>query len=256
MVEKWKLALKEFLKEYEDDDDVIGALLYGSYANDTYNDYSDINVYLVLRDEAEYFEEGITESNSYIISYYKKNYSGIKENMEDELKLSIYNQTSTIFAYGKILYDVNGSVKELQDLALTYIDNGMKNVDSEILDISNKNIWYLSKELKASYYEERLDFYELYYELLHEIYRSYCRYENIPVGDRLKIYKNLSNKEFRGKNHIFKVPDEKFTKMYLKCYEQDKTKTMFDNITRLLNYYYEKQGGYNIRNYRHRWERN
>ena len=34
MIEKWKLALKEFLRQYEDNDDVIGAMLCGSYAKE------------------------------------------------------------------------------------------------------------------------------------------------------------------------------------------------------------------------------
>ena len=54
MVEKWKLALREFLKKYEDNDDVTGAILCGSYATNTNNEYSDINVYLVLKSGCYY----------------------------------------------------------------------------------------------------------------------------------------------------------------------------------------------------------
>ena len=32
MVEKWKLSLKKFLKDYEENEEVTGAILYGSYA--------------------------------------------------------------------------------------------------------------------------------------------------------------------------------------------------------------------------------
>ena len=256
MVEKWKIALKEFLKKYEEDDDVIGALLFGSYANDTYNDYSDINVYLILKDSVNYSEDGITESNSYIINYSMRNQSYIKDVMYDEYEYSGPGQvTANIFAYGKIIYDLDNKVKELQNLALEYIDKPIKNINSGLLDMFNKSAWCMMEELKETLSEENPDFNRVYYMLLDEIYYDYCGYEAIPRLPKYKIYKMLTNKEYREKNHVFKIPDKKFVDLYIKCYEENKPKIMFDNITKLLNYYYEKQGGYNIRNYRHRWER-
>ena len=47
MLEKWKRALSLFLEEYEDNDDVIGALLCGSYASGNETNNSDIDVHLI-----------------------------------------------------------------------------------------------------------------------------------------------------------------------------------------------------------------
>ena len=85
MVDKWKIALKEFLKDYEEDDDVIGAILCGSYASGNQNDNSDIDVYLVLKDSVSYRERGNTESNSYLIEYFMNPVRKIKEYMQKEL---------------------------------------------------------------------------------------------------------------------------------------------------------------------------
>ena len=74
-----------------------------------------------------YRERGNTESNSYLIEYFMNPVRKIKEYMQKELldnKLS----TITMFAYGKIIYDVEGKVKELQDLALNYIDHPLTNI--------------------------------------------------------------------------------------------------------------------------------
>ena len=54
MVEKWKLALKELLSNYENNEDVVGAVLCGSYATGNNNDNSDIDVYLVLKNSCNY----------------------------------------------------------------------------------------------------------------------------------------------------------------------------------------------------------
>ena len=71
--------LKEFLKEYEDNDDVIGAILCGSYATGNQNEYSDIDVQLILKDTCDYSIHGVTESNSFLIEYFINPVYKIKE---------------------------------------------------------------------------------------------------------------------------------------------------------------------------------
>ena len=84
MIEKWKLALREFLKKYEEDDDVIGAILCGSYATGNQNEYSDIDVYLVLKNDVNYQERGNVDSNSYLIEYFMSPVWKIKKYMAEE----------------------------------------------------------------------------------------------------------------------------------------------------------------------------
>lgn len=255
MVEKWKIALKEFLKEYEDDDDVVGALLCGSYANDTYNENSDIDVYLVLKDGTDYYMRGNAESNSYLIEYFMNTKDGIKEFMAKEFN-SGKHSTTTMFAYGKIIYDLNGTVKELQDLALDYIDRPFKSITTRKLDENNYHVWNLLDELKVALKEERLDFYKIYYILLNDMYDIYAEYEGLSKLPKTKVYKILTDEEYRKKYHVFKLPEKEFIRLYLKCYEDNKPEIMYKNISNLINYYFEKQGGFNIRTFELKTERN
>lgn len=248
MVEKWKIALKEFLKEYEDNDDVIGAILCGSYATGNQNEYSDIDVQLVLKDTCDYSIHGVTESNSYLIEYFINPVYKIKEYMELNYKKN-KQMTQNMFAYGKIIYDLDGSVKELQDLALEYIDRPFKNISSSKLDINNYHVWDLLNELKVSLKEERLDFNKIYYMLLNDIYDIYAEYLGVQKLPKTKIYKILTDEDYRKKYHVFKLPEDEFINLYLKCYNLDKPDRMYKNIEKLINYYYKKQGGFNIRTF-------
>lgn len=248
MVEKWKLALKEFLKKYEDDDNVIGALLCGSYASGNYNENSDIDVYLVLKDGVTYFSRGNTESNSYLIEYFMNTKEGIEKFMQKEFN-NYKHSTTNMFAYGKIIYDLDGTVKKLQDKALEYIDKPFKNITSDKLDINNYHVWDLMDELKVSLNEERLDFNKIYYILLNDMYDIYAEYLSLPKLPKTKVYKILTDDEYRKKYHIFNLPEKEFIKLYIKCYDIDKPSVMYKNISNLVNYYYEKQGGFNIRTF-------
>ena len=253
MVEKWKISLKEFLKKYEEDDDIIGAILCGSYAYDTYNENSDINVYLISKNSVNYTETGYDESNSYIISYNIQSFNSIKKDMELVFNVNSFNLIN-MFAYGKIIYDLDGSVKKLQDIALEYIDRPVNNISRERLDLNNQILWSMMKDLKTSLKEERLDFNKIYYFILDKTYYFYSDYLSIPPLPKEKLYKLLTDANYREKNHIFKLPEDEFIKLYLKCYEFDKPEVMYKNINNLIDYYYKKQGGFNIRNFKIRTE--
>lgn len=253
MVEKWKLALKEFLKQYEEDDDVIGAVLCGSYATGNYNENSDIDVYLVLKNELNYQERGNVDSNSYLIEYFMNPVWKIKKYMQDEFESNNLG-TINMLAYGKIIYDLDGSVKELQDLALDYIDRPLNNIKAETLDMNNYHLWDNLDELKVCLKENNPEFNLIYYNLLEQVYDAYSEYLSIPKLPKTKIYKILTDENFRRKYHIFKLPENEFVKLYIKCFELQKPNIMYKNIEELINYYYKKQGGFNIRSFKIRRE--
>ena len=247
-MDKWKLALKEFLKEYEEDDDVIGAILCGSYANYTYNEYSDIDVVLVLKDNLNYTEKGISNVQSFMIEYFKLPIKTIKRYFKDNFdnkKLTMIN----MFAYGKIIYDIEGKVKELQDIALDYIDRPMEVISNYDLSFNNYRIWDNLDELKVLLNENSMSFNIVYYNLLWKVYESYCLYLGIPIYPRTKLYKILTDNDYRKKYHAFKLPEDEFIDLYLRCYNEVRKEEMFKNISCLVNYYYTKQGGFNIRTF-------
>lgn len=249
MIEKWKLALKEFLRQYEDNDDVIGAMLCGSYAKENNNEYSDINVYLVLKEDCDYKERGNIDSNSYLIEYFMSPSSEIEKYMEKEFADG-KQTTANMLAYGKIIYDLDGTLKNLQDKALEYIDKKQDNITSYKLDMNNYHLWDYLDELKISLKENNPNFNLIYYSLLGDVYDFYMEYLSIPKLPKTKIYKILTDEEYRRKYHVFKLPEEEFIKLYIRCFDMDKLSIMYKNMEALINYYYKKQGGFNIRTFK------
>ena len=248
MIEKWKLALREFLKKYEEDDDVIGAILCVSYALDCYNESSDIDVYLVLKDGCTYKKRGMADSNSYLIDYFMSNKDGILASMEDEFNNN-KNSTSMMFAYGKIIYDLDDTVKYLQSKALEYVDSSFNEITSMKLDTNNYQLWNYLNKLKVMLKEDNPEFNLIYYSLLSDVYDMYSEFLGLSKLPKSKVYKILSSEDYRRKLHIFKLPEEEFIKLYLNCFELDKPSIMYNNMEKLINYYYKKQGGFNIRTF-------
>lgn len=249
MVEKWKLALREFLKKYEEDDDVVGAILCGSYASGNNNNYSNINVYLVLKDRCSYKEMGCVDSNSYLIEYYMNPSYEIEKCMNEEY-LNGLEKTANMLAYGKIIYDLDGSVKSLQEKALNYIDKKLEDITRHKLDMNNYQLWYYLDKLNVTLKENNPNFNLIYYSLLEDVYNKYAEVLQLPKLPKTKIYKILTDEDYRRECHVFNLPEEKFIKLYVKCFELDKPSAMYKNMENLINYYYEKQGGFNIRTFK------
>ncbi len=248
MIEKWKLAVKEFLKDYEENDDVIGAMLCGSYANDNQNENSDIDICLILKDEVLSIKRGIKESNSYLIDYFIGYYETFKNYMDEEFELNDFS-TINMLAFSKIIYDLTGETKKLQDLALSYIDREISPITSSKLAVNNYQIWKYQNELKTALSEESTNFNLIYYKLLDKILNYYYEYLELPKLPITKAYKILTNEDYKDKFHIFKVPEQEFIRIFALCYEINKPTIMYKNISLLISYYYEKVGGFNIKKF-------
>ena len=75
----WKLALNEFIKPYMQDEDVEAILLVGSYAVGNQNENSDIDVYVILKDDVDYRERGNKLVEGYLIEYFINPIYKVKE---------------------------------------------------------------------------------------------------------------------------------------------------------------------------------
>ena len=56
---KWKIALETFLKEWQDKEEVVGALICGSYITGNPSKRSDIDVHIILAVNVGRGKEGI-----------------------------------------------------------------------------------------------------------------------------------------------------------------------------------------------------
>ena len=159
------------------------------------------------------------------------------------------NSTSMMFAYGKIIYDLDDTVKYLQSKALEYVDSSFNEITSMKLDTNNYHLWNYLNKLKVMLKEDNPEFNLIYYSLLSDVYDMYSEFLGLSKLPKSKVYKILSSEDYRRKHHIFKLPEEEFIKLYLKCFELDKPSIMYNNMEKLINYYYKKQGGFNIRTF-------
>ena len=69
-MEPWERALTVFLEEWKNREDVIGAIVCGSYVTGNPSLHSDIDVHIILSDKVNWRTRGNVVVNNYLIEYF------------------------------------------------------------------------------------------------------------------------------------------------------------------------------------------
>ena len=113
----WKLALNKFVDKYKDNKDVEAILLVGSYAAGNENEYSDIDVYVILNDNANYQERGNLLIDNYLIEYFINPIHKVRHYMQED-KRGHGGAMTSMLLNGKVILDKNNIVPVLKQEAL------------------------------------------------------------------------------------------------------------------------------------------
>ena len=69
-MQTWELAVEKFLTKYKDEDYFLGAILTGSYATGNYDENSDIDIYIVTKNNVTWRERGNKNIDGFLIEYF------------------------------------------------------------------------------------------------------------------------------------------------------------------------------------------
>lgn len=112
-MDKWTLALETFLKDWKDREDVVGALVCGSYVTGYPLKRSDIDIHIILADHVEWRERGNRVVNVFLIEYFANPPAQIRKYYQDD-----FNKQRTMsmvqFKTGRIVFDYTRIIKNLK----------------------------------------------------------------------------------------------------------------------------------------------
>lgn len=244
-MEKWEKALNKFLERYENEDYYEGAIACGSYVSGNNNEFSDIDVHIVLKRGNEWRERGNLEVDGFSIEYFANPVNKYESYLEEE-KTDRGNHTTKMFAQGKIVRDKNGEVKRLKEEAIKLENVELPNISEFELLTSKYGCWDKYDELKVIYYEKRDSFYLAYYELYKRLITLHGKVKKLREFSLTKLDKLLDSKLFRDNYGISKFYDEYDTCLIRKSMVMDTREKMMENITEFYNYVMEVSGGFDI----------
>lgn len=246
-MEKWQLAIEKFLNEYKNEEYFLGAILTGSYATGNNDSNSDIDIYIITKNDTKWRERGNKNVDGFLIEYFINPKKKILSYMEKELQ-DYHMSTTMIFVNAKILYDNDGSVKELIDIAKNNANlNNLGNIDEFKYKMNCYNVWDGFDELESKYNKhEDIDF--SYYIFLQRVIDAYFYNKQIPSIPLNKVEVILKNEDYRKKYNVRKLPDQEFINNIIKCLDEKDYYKKFRCAKSLYNYYLNQFKDFDINN--------
>lgn len=239
-MKNWEKALNNFLTGYKKRTYFEGALLCGSYATGNQNKFSDIDVHILLSDTQNWRERGGVSQNGFLIEYFINPIKKIRQEFHDDYDLG-GNASANMFAYGQILLDPNGHIKQLQQEAIRILKKTPRKWGRAELSIDLYRAWNLMDELNCLITQKQ-PFNLVYYELAKTLLYLYFKSQGIPKISLTKVEKILSDQQFATKYHIQKLPDQTFANLFLSViYTPDVPK-----IQKLYDFVVQAVGGFDI----------
>lgn len=214
-MEKWEKVLNEFLKEYVDDDSILGAILGGSYATGNYTENSDIDISIITTND-NYKKRGNVIIDDIMIEYFINPISELKKYMEDDYNNRHRLSTSNLIGNGKIIFSRGNIMEDLQKEALSYYDKEFPTPDETKVKCQKYACWDAYDELKDKV--KNNESYNLnYFVLLQNLIDCYYYSNNVASVPISKLEQILRNKEYARKYNLKNEPSEEFKRLVLEC---------------------------------------
>ncbi len=231
----WEIALHNYIDKYLDKKEIELILLVGSYAVGNNNEYSDIDVYIILKEKIKYRERGNLLVDNYLIEYFKNPLYKVIEYLKND-KRGHGGSMANMILNGKYIYGNKELLKKLRRKAYYYLNK--KNKINEQLYY---HAWDMYDDYKACKYHKELP----YYNALQAIIEAYLYNNDYLLLPPQKIERVFKDEEYRKKYKINKFPNNKFNKLVINCLDNPNE----ENID-IIYKYVMQDGNFNINNFK------
>jgi len=243
----WRSALDDFLKDWKDRDEVVGAIVTGSRVAGTATPLSNIDVHILLFDDCNWKERGNRTVDSFIVEYFANPIYLLKEYDTNDYE---DNQRSNarMLAVGEILFDKTGEVAKLQENARAWMKIPFKKPSA--LFIEERKYWLRdSLDGLKDLSESRSSAQSLvYYSHLSLLLSIYCSFIGAEMPHLTKAYKLLTDPEFGKRYHFKTFPDQSFASMFIEALSPEIAE-QFEVAESITQYVLERMGGFDIDNW-------
>ena len=149
-MEKWELAVNKFLEKHINEDYFLGAMLCGSYATGNNTKNSDIDIFIVTKDETKWRERGNIQIDGYLIEYFINPVRQVLKEFDEGFKTNSI-ATTRIFAGAKILHDKDKTLEKLINQAKQDLNKKIDKISEFEWKMNCYTIWHTFYELTTKY---------------------------------------------------------------------------------------------------------
>ncbi len=221
---------------------MLGAILVGSFASGLQNRYSDVDVYIILKNGTPWRERGDKKYDDFLVEYNAHTINFIKELIEKD-KAQGKKHCMRKIATGIIQFDPTGKVKKLQEETRRRMGMSLpQSRNQEWVEMSKYYMWDQIENLRDLADREDPGFKYAYFAGVTSIVEYYAKFIGAEVPRPVRAHPFFSSEEFCKKYGIAPFPDKKFASLVIECMKG----ATLDKAEHLTVYAIEKMGGLQI----------
>lgn len=244
-MQPWEIAVEQFLFTWNENADVVGALVCGSYITGEPTNRSDIDIHIVLSDEANWRERGNCIINGLVIEYFSNPPQQIRYYFEED-----FNEHRTMamvqFITGKVLFDRTGNIEQLKLEALDWKAKSYETLSPSLIEMKKYSLWDAYDNLLDCLEQKRSDFSFVYYNSLCNLFDMYCSVLQLEHIPHYQISRYLTEDSYLRKYLKHPFPDQQFSIMFIEALNADNTDKMIHCYNNMTEYVLKETGGFNI----------
>jgi len=220
---------EKIVNEYKKDNNVLGIALFGSAAKKKFDQYSDIDIYILLKKKSDYSRLNFVKNNmrvDIILDTVKEAESFLKKD-----KFNIKRNTSHMLAHGKILYRASSNLDRIVTKAKRNLELPTKYTKNEILmhKYSIDDFWG-----------------EVRRDIKNGDYTAFGLDSQLLLNNIIELFLKLKGEFGRKPNEMFKILsklDKKFAYKIKNFYKASNMKAKKEILGELVVYIDKKSNG-------------
>lgn len=245
-MEAWEIALNKFLDDWRDMDEVVGALVCGSFVTGNPTAHSDIDVVIVLREGNEWRERGNRIVDGLLIEYFANPPAQIRQYFKGDYA-DDRRVEAVLFTTGRVMFDRDGTVESLKSEAVEWMGREFQPLPDTWPELNRYTLWDNLDNHQDAFEQGSRDFPFVYHNTLTRIYSTYAKYLRHPVVPFAKLYKCLTEPELAERRYrMDPFPDKEFLSLFTKAVTETEPARMLEHAANLTRYVLDALGGFEI----------
>lgn len=231
--------INTFIVSWQEREDYEGIILTGSFASDTADEGSDIDLRILYTNNSDYYEYGDCLIDGKSVSFVGMSRDLYEKTFQEDLQTTSKFEIRRI-AVGKVIDDKSGNFQQLQLHAKALLKNEkIKGFDDGTL-LSEKLRLNRKLRVLGEMPVDDMFFNMAYFDLLKDIFEFYATFLQADIPAFMKKWSRfLTNADYRQANYFTVFPDEIFIKDFINT----ATAVNLLNIKYLYQYVIHKSGG-------------
>ena len=247
-MEQWELAARDFIESCPFKNEIECVFLTGSHATKNADEFSDIDLYIVLNDAVTWRERGNKRVNGLLVEYFANPMRQIKKYIDasyDSVSLIEVNMIRN----GIILFDRNAAASEL----IAYCEQKTQSPFPQMSEFSAKmglyHLWNSFDELQRSDTRQTPDLPMQFFRFMQDSLELYSRFIGSPVPTYHHLYRWLTEDAYHKNYGLADYKDQEFLNLIKSAFECKNPDAMFDLAKTVYTYVSGNMGGFDIEDF-------